>query len=121
MHLSRAALGNLADQGSDQARAVALDDLIDKWFYGADMPVTTGGTYCVVAGSLLATTRLRPRRAKLRRYAPRQCGRLLLRRRHGFTRGRHAREHPEHVIDNGVENGVHAWTVRSTATRRRGT
>ena len=27
-------LGNLADQGSDQLRATALEDLVDKWFDG---------------------------------------------------------------------------------------
>ncbi len=35
-------LGNLADQGGDQLRATALDDLVDKWFYGTDLPAAVG-------------------------------------------------------------------------------
>ncbi len=46
-------LGNLADQASDQARATCLTDLVDKWFYGDDLPaVAPGLTYDVTAGPL---------------------------------------------------------------------
>ncbi len=46
-------LGNLAEQGSDQLRATVLGDLVDKWFYGTDLPaVVVGTTYTAVAGSL---------------------------------------------------------------------
>ena len=31
-------LGNLADQPHRPLRATALDDLVDKWFYGTDLP-----------------------------------------------------------------------------------
>ena len=46
-------LGNLAEQGSDQLRATALGDLVNKWFYGTDLPAAVvGTTYTAVAGSL---------------------------------------------------------------------
>ena len=31
-------LGNLADQASDAGEATCLTDLVDKWFYGTDLP-----------------------------------------------------------------------------------
>ena len=46
-------LGNLAEQGGDQLRATALGDLVNKWFYGTDLPAAVmGTTYTAVAGSL---------------------------------------------------------------------
>ena len=46
-------LGNMAGQGSPQAMATALNELVGKWFFGTDLPATAPGTsYSVVAGPL---------------------------------------------------------------------
>ncbi len=46
-------LGDLADQATDQLRATALGDLVDKWFYGTDLPaVPAGMSYDMTAGPL---------------------------------------------------------------------
>ena len=38
---------------ADQLRATALGDLVDKWFYGTDLPAAVvGTTYTDIAGSL---------------------------------------------------------------------
>ena len=45
-------LGNLADQRAN-LRATVLDDLVDKWFYGTDLPAIPAWTsYSVAAGPL---------------------------------------------------------------------
>ena len=106
-------LGNLADQTSDQSRATTLEDLVDKWFYGADMPATNWGTYCVVAGSLFGDNPDPaldvPSSADMRQGAVGDCYFIA-------ALGALADSSPAAIenmfIDNGVENGVHTWTVR---------
>ena len=49
-------LGNLATQTTDPLRATALDDLVDKWFYGTDLPaISPLVSYSLVAGPLYGT------------------------------------------------------------------
>ncbi len=105
-------LGNLADQGSDQARAVAMEDLINKWFYGTDLPAASGA-YCVTAGSLFGDnpnlTLDVPSSADMRQGSVGDCYFVS-------ALGAIADSSPTAIqnmfIDNGVENGVHTWTVR---------
>ena len=56
-------------------RATALDDLVDKWFYGTDLPaIAAGCTYSVIAGPLFGSNQA----SHLERRRPRLPGRLLL-------------------------------------------
>ena len=107
-------LGNLADQSSDQARGVALEDLVDKWFYGSDLPAASNGvTYCVVAGPLFGDNPDPaldvPSSADMRQGALGDCYFVA-------ALGALADSSPSAIenmfIDNGVENGVQTWTVR---------
>ena len=46
-------LGNLTSQPSGQAMATALNDLVGKWFYGADLPaIPANSSHRTVAGPL---------------------------------------------------------------------
>ncbi len=106
-------LGDLATQANDQARAVALNDLVNKWFYGADLPASAGGTYCVTAGSLFGDNPNSsldvPSSADMRQGSVGDCY---------FVSALGALADSSHavienmLIDNGIENGAHTWTVR---------
>jgi len=107
-------LGNLADQGTGQLRASALDDLVDKWFYGTDRPATDwGATYSVVAGSLFGDNSDPalnvPDSSDMRQGALGDCYLIA-------ALGALADSSPSSIenmfIDNGIENGVQSWTVR---------
>ena len=51
-HYQGQALGNLAVGSS----ATQLDDLIDKWFLGSDLPATGGYGYSAVTGPLFGSS-----------------------------------------------------------------
>ena len=116
-------LGNLADQGSAggdvcagaaQLRATALTDLIGKWFYGTDLPAIDstangwGASYSVVAGSPFGSAQA-PSSADIAQGGLGDCYLIS-------ALGAIADSSPSAIasmiIDNGVENGMHTWTVR---------
>ena len=107
-------LGNLADQASGQLRANVLNHLVDKWFYGTDLPgVPAGVSYSAVAGPLFGNNpdpALQvPASSDMEQGSLGDCYFIA-------ALGALADSSPAAIenmfIDNGVENGVHTWTVR---------
>ena len=112
-------LGNLANQGSDQLLATALNDLVDKWFFGTDQPaidasaVAAGATYSVVAGSLFGDNPNQaldvPSSADMYQGALGDCYLIA-------ALGALADSSPtaieNMIIPNGVESGIAGYTVR---------
>jgi autotransporter-associated beta strand protein len=107
-------LGNLADQASGQLMATAINDLIDKWFYGDDLPtIPSSASYSVVAGSLFGNNPNQslgvPSSADMGQRGVGDCYLIA-------ALGAIADSSPSAIenmfIDNGVENGVQSWTVR---------
>ena len=107
-------LGNLAEQGTDQLRATALGDLVNKWFYGTDLPAAVvGTTYTAVAGSLFGDSPDQalnvPSSSDMHQGALGDCYFIA-------ALGALADSSPAAIesmfIPNGVENGVPSWTVR---------
>ncbi len=107
-------LGNLADQGSGQAMATALEDLVGKWFYGTDLPaidpssVAAGATYSVLAGSLFGNAQV-PSSADMEQGNVGDCYFVA-------AVGAIADSDPTAIESmftaNGVENGIASYTVR---------
>ena len=107
-------LGNLAEQGTDQLRATVLGDLVDKWFYGTDLPAAVvGTTYTAVAGSLFGDNpdpALNvPSSSDMHQGGIGDCYLIA-------ALGAIADSSPAAIenmfIPNGVENGIESWTVR---------
>ena len=107
-------LGNLAAQATDPLRATALDDLVDKWFYGTDLPaVPSLVTYSLVAGPLYGTN---PNPALDvpcgTDMAQGGMGDCYLIAALGAIADSSLSAIENMIIPNGVENGVASWTVR---------
>ena len=107
-------LGNLAEQGTDQLRATVLGDLVNKWFYGTDLPAAVvGTTYTAVAGSLFGDNADQalnvPSSSDMHQGAIADCYLIA-------ALGALADSSPAAIesmfIPNGVENGIQSWTVR---------
>ena len=104
-HYQGATLGNLA-VGS---KAAQLDDLIDKWFLGTDVPLTGGYSYATVSGSLFTSSG--PSHNDEDQGMLGDCYLIS-------SLGAIADALPaairNMIIDNGVDakTGVHSWTVR---------
>ena len=108
-------LGNLADQARTALRAAALDDLVDKWFYGTDLPAARRGVQPTawLPDRCSATVRIRPltcpSSADMGQGGVGDCYLIS-------ALGALADSSPAAIenmfIPNGVENGVASWTVR---------
>jgi autotransporter-associated beta strand protein len=112
-------LGNLAAQPDDGTRATALTDLVDKWFYGTDLPaidptfVSLSASYSAVAGPLYGDN---PNpELQIPSSSDDEQGNLgdcyLI-----AALGAIADSSPgaieNMIISNGVENGIASYTVR---------
>ena len=97
------AMGNLRAGSS----VTQLDHLVNKWFLGADHPVTGGYQYVAAAGTLFGSST--PSHYDEHQGALGDCYFIS-------SLGAIADSSPAAIrnmfIDNGVSNGVHTWTVR---------
>ena len=104
-------LGDMADQATDAARAMALEDLVGKWFLGTDppaIPIAAGLSYSVVAGSFFGTAQT-PSSADMAQGCLGDCYLIS-------ALGAIADSSPaaieNMIINNGVTNGIHTYTIR---------
>jgi hypothetical protein len=104
-------LGNLAQQTSPAAMAPTLTLLVDKWFYGTDLPALPAGlTYSAVAGPLYGNS---PRQTPSSNDDEQGClGDCYLIAALGAIADSSPAAIENMIIPNGAENGIASYTVR---------
>ena len=107
-------LGNLAQQTSPSAMATTLTLLVDKWFYGTDLPAIPAGlSYSAVAGPLYGDNPNPALQIPTSNDDEQGClGDCYLIAALGAIADSSPAAIENMIIPNGVENGIASYTVR---------